>query len=143
MDLYNLAWDEKLDKDSELPLAFMPKEYLVKNKLLMEHQSALSLISPFDASLFKKLTLSSQCSPEPNRYRVWKITNLNSYNILVRWHIDTSSQKDGSNIVPATVPGKKGELIFYTATEQGLNVVRIYARGEQQDVKVSFYKECD
>lgn len=91
----------------------------------------------------EKLKLISICSPEPQKYRVWRVLNLNqtaqpfSWN-LFRWNKGQS----GSGVVPAASGSRPGEMLFTTRTEWGVNIVGIFIHGVLQDIAVGNPTKC-
>lgn len=70
------------------------------------------------------IQLAALCSPNPNVYRRWSITNLNEGWVLVSWEI-LGSPLDGSLIIPP-----RTIIYLSTPTQQGSNVMQLSYQGQ-------------
>lgn len=86
---------------------------------------------------WKKLKLTSMCSPEPDVYRVWRVRNVNSFDKPFTWDVYETDQT-GSGIAYAN-----SDVFFTTQTVPGPNTVRVFVYGQQHDVKASQPDACD
>src|SRR5690606_22178720 len=84
----------------------------------------------------KKLRLIPMCSPEPARYRVWKVHNRNHFTIHFTWNVYQTDQS-GSGVATAD-----GEVSFTTTSVDGPNTTRIFVDGEEHDVQASQPEAC-
>jgi hypothetical protein len=87
------------------------------------------------ANLLKKLLLTSMCSDDPAKSRMWRVRNSNNEIIKFSWDLYGTSI-NGKGL--ATV----GDSFFSTPTQPGANTVRIFVDGIQQDVKASGGTAC-
>src|SRR5690349_11542690 len=83
-------------------------------------------IANASTSILRRLNLTALCSPDPNNYRVWKVSNPNSATVAFSYRVVGSSQHG-----TGTVSGR-ADTFFYTRTER-YNVVQLFVNGVLQD----------
>ncbi len=91
-----------------------------------------------------KLQLTSLCSPEPDKYHLWRVRNLNPIDVVFTWKVSQSGTKQAdTNYVRAAENGVPGEVIFTTKTETGSDTVQIFSpKNSLQDQKTSTAIKC-
>ena len=91
-----------------------------------------------------KLKLIPICSPDPSKYRLWKVRNLNPLDAVFSWSVYNSvTSQSGTKLVQGTEDGVTGETLFTTITEPGINRVQIYSpKNSLQDDQNSISSQC-
>ncbi len=90
---------------------------------------------------YRPLHLESLCSPDPDSYRVWSVTNANFESIDFTWAVHGSGQSGGGTVGAATCSGSTSTT-FTTAAEAGSNTVSIFVSGVRQDTAPSHGGTC-
>ncbi len=89
------------------------------------------------------LLLSAECSPSPKEYRIWKIINVNAYDVSLSWEIlDSIPQKVGKLTIPAAVNNHPGEVILKTNVVKEPDNIVIYLGDGQEQSKSSSSAQC-
>jgi hypothetical protein len=79
----------------------------------------------------------------PAAYRLWRIRNSNSVDVVFTWDIDRSpTSQNGFGVAPPAQNGVASEVIISTVTEAGPNTLRLFVDGAQHDVKASSGATC-
>jgi len=100
------------------------------------------LVDSIEIMSITQLRLTSLCSPDPDRIRVWRVRNTNPDPVDFTWDV-VGTDQTGSGTVPGGSEATPGEVTFQTVTVDGPNTTRIFVDGEQQNVKASTPDACD
>lgn len=98
-----------------------------------------SVAPPTPTFTASRLELTEICSPEPTKYRVWRVRNFNPIDVVFLWDVGMVADQSGRQrmVVLATEKGVPGEVTFTTKTDAN-STVRIFSPKEKlQDWKVS------
>lgn len=90
---------------------------------------------------WQNLQLRHLCSPDPDSYRVWEVTNLNGANTDFTWEVISTGQSGAGSVPGATCDGP-GVTTFTTVTEHSSNQTRILVAGDEQDRRHSTDEQC-
>ncbi len=85
---------------------------------------------------YSDVRLTSMCSPEPDKYRVWRVRNPYSYPIQTRWRVHGTQQR-GELLAPPNT-----DVFFETVTVGGANTTLLFVNGNQHQVKASGTTAC-
>lgn len=94
----------------------------------------LNLNGIYQDKPYKKLKLTSMCSPDVNTTRIWRVKNQNDYPIEYYWDIYNTNQS-GTLIA---VPGNS----YFSTTKEGTNTARIFVNGTMEDVRAGNDNSC-
>jgi hypothetical protein len=99
--------------------------------------------TPTPRPRLRKLDLDAVCSPDPARFRVWRVQSTNPYPVDFDWFVvGLRNIESGSATVPAATGNTPGQVTFTSRTQPGPNLGLVLVNGSLQDAALSTSSKC-